>query len=93
MLITEIIDNLNKILEETEPAKTELIKSLQNKIWYDESIKDDTLNEILTELSYDLDFYEPNEEWRREDISYYGSKRLEEVLKFALYKLKEKSKI
>lgn len=85
--ITEIIDNLNKILEEKEPARTELIKSFQNKILNDESIKDEALNEILTELVYDLDFYEPNEEWRKEDNSFYGSERLEEVLKLALQKL------
>lgn len=89
----EIIECLNKILSESEPVRTELIKSFQNEVWDDESIKDEALNEILSELAYDLDFYEPNQEWRREDPSYYGDDILDEVVKTAIQKLQEQSPI
>jgi hypothetical protein len=53
----------------------------------DESIEDDHLNEILGEIAYDSDFYEPSEEWRKEEVSYYGSERLELLVKQAIQKL------
>lgn len=31
----------------------------------------------MSELAYDLDFYEPNEEWKKEDTSYYSEDRLD----------------
>jgi hypothetical protein len=91
--IIEIIENLNKILSEREPVRIQLIKSFQNEIWDDVSIKDEVLNEILSTLAYDLDFYEPNEEWRREDPSYYDNNRLEKEIKIAILKLKEQNSI
>lgn len=89
----EIIECLNKILSESEPVRTELIKSFQNEVWDDESIKDEALNEILSELAYDLDFYEPNEEWRKEDLSYYGYDRLKKEITKAIKKLQDQSPI
>lgn len=89
--IVEIIESLNKILSESEPVRTELIKSFQNEVWDDESIKNEFLNEILSELAYDLDFYEPNEEWRKEDPSYYGDDRLKKEIRKAIKKLKQQS--
>jgi hypothetical protein len=83
----EIIESLYKILSEREPVRIELIKSFQNEVWDNESIKNETLNEILSGLAYDLDFYEPNEEWRKEDPSYYGDDRLEKEIKIAIQKL------
>ncbi|WP_126972914.1 hypothetical protein [Gynurincola endophyticus] len=83
----EIIESLHKIILEREPIRMELIKSFQNKVWEDESIKDETLNEILSGLAYDLDFYEPNEDWRNEDPSYYGDDRLEKEIRIAIQKL------
>ena len=89
----EIIESLNKILSESEPLRTELIKSFQNEVWDDESIKYEAINEILSELAYDLDFYEPNEEWRKEDPSYYGNDRLKKEITQAIKKLKQQSPI
>lgn len=55
----EIIQSLNSILDAKHPERTELVKKLQNAIWNDESIQDERLNEILSELAYDLDFTNP----------------------------------
>lgn len=76
---------LGKILTDKLDGKR-LISEFQELIWNDENA-----NEILPELAYDLDFYEPNEEWRKEDPSYYGDDRLEVVIKTAIQKLQEQS--
>ncbi len=73
---------LEQILKEKHNPST-LIKKFQELIWNDENA-----NEILSELAYDLDFYEPNEEWRKEDPSYYGDVQLEALIKQALHKLR-----
>ncbi len=87
----ELIQFLQVILETEHPIRQKLIKQFQDEVWNDESIQDETLNEILSELAYDLDFYEPNEEWKKEDPSYYGDDRLEVVIKTAIQKLQEQS--
>ena len=46
------------------------------------------VDDILRELALDLDFYEPNPEWRLEDSSYYGQGRLEEEIRSGLARLK-----
>ena len=89
----ELIQLLQTVLVSEHRIKQELIKEFQDEVWNDESIQDETLNEILSQLAYDLDFYEPNEEWRKESLSYYGDDRLEEVVKTAIQKLQEQSPI
>jgi uncharacterized protein YcaQ len=57
---------LEKIISDKLNRKR-LISEFQEFIWNAENA-----NEILTELAYQLDFYEPNETERREDPSYFG---------------------
>lgn len=76
---------LEQILKDKQ-NRSGLIKKFQELIWNDENA-----NEILSELAYDLDFYEPNEEWRKQDPSYYGDERLEEEIRTAIKKLQEQS--
>jgi hypothetical protein len=75
---------LEQILQDKE-NRVILIKKFQEEIW-----NNDNANEILSDLAYDLDFYEPNEGWRKESSSYYGDERLEQEIKLALEKLKLK---
>jgi hypothetical protein len=89
----ELIQLLQTVLVSEHRIKQELIKEFQDEVWNDESIQDETLNEILSELAYDLDFYEHNEEWRKESLSFYDDYRLEEVVKTAIQKLQEQSPI
>lgn len=86
-ILNEIKDLLNQILISNTAKKTEYIKIVQKIIWNDESMHNQELNEMLSELAYDLDFYEPNKEWREEGPNYYGDERLEEIIKLALQKL------
>lgn len=77
-----------KILEEilqNRQDREALIRDFQVLIWNDENS-----SEILSSLAYDLDFYEPDEKKRNEDPSYFGDDRLEEEIKAALAKLKNK---
>lgn len=74
---------LEKILTDKANRKL-LICEFQELVWNDENA-----SELLSELAYDLDFYEPNEEWRKEDPSYYGEERLEQEIITVIQKLQE----
>ncbi len=84
----EILNFLQIILESRDQIRIDLIRNFQDEVWNDENIKDEKLNEILSELAYDLDFYEPNEKWRKEAPNYFGDDKLEELINSAIFKLK-----
>jgi hypothetical protein len=85
----ELIQILNRILNVSTSEKVTLVKTLQNEIWNDESLQDKALNEILSELAYDLDFYEPNEIWKKESPNYYGDERLDEIIKSGIQRIEQ----
>ncbi len=89
MLLKKIKDLLTKALYSNGAERASYIQNAQNLIWDDETIQDESLNDILTDIAYILDFYEPNEEWRKEDPSYYGDEKLEQELKSAITKLED----
>ncbi len=65
-----------------------LIKKFQERIWNDDKYSNNKMvNEVLKDLAYDLDFYEPDDNLRKESASYYGDARLEEEIKAALRKI------
>jgi len=68
LLIRIKLDNLNR---------DKLIQKFQKIIWEDEDINiSNTQKEILSELAYDLDYYESDIEKRAEDITFYGDEKL-----------------
>jgi hypothetical protein len=81
----EILEILEMILKD-RVNRVQLIKKFQGLMWNDEKS-----DETLSELAYDLDFYEPDTELRKQDINYYGDERLEEEIKLAIQKIKEKN--
>lgn len=87
-----VLQLLKLILESQSLNRIELVKILQNEIWNDESIEDEKLNEILSELAYDLDFYEPNEQWKKESSNYYGEEKLLEVIELGIKRIGEYTK-
>lgn len=89
MLLKEIKDLLSKTLSSRGEERAGCIQKLQNAIWDDETIQDESINGILTDIAYILDFYEPNREWRKQAPNYYGDKQLEQELKAAITKLEE----
>ncbi|MDR0824198.1 MAG: hypothetical protein LBN74_03835 [Prevotella sp.] len=78
------IDLIKKMLQ-NKSGRIEQIKVFQELIW-----NDNHPNSILSELAYDLDFYEPNEELRKEDPSYYGDEKLERMLNVIIINLQGK---
>jgi hypothetical protein len=75
------LEILEKILTDKLNRK-QLISEFQILIWNAQDC-----DETLSQLAYDLDFYEPDSEIRKEDKSYYGDEILEDVIKLAIKKL------
>ncbi|RFM26760.1 hypothetical protein [Deminuibacter soli] len=77
---------LNAILLSKSNRK-ELIRLFQQNVW-DDKIEFNTLEqECLREIAYDLDFYEPDERLRNQDVNYYDDSELERRIKIVLKKL------
>jgi hypothetical protein len=73
---------LEQILNDRQNRQS-LIKQFQEQIWNNERS-----SEILSELAYDMDFYEPNGALRIGEPNYYDDERLEEEIRNAIEKLK-----
>jgi hypothetical protein len=71
-------------------SRLQLIRQFQESVWNPtHELEDEGLQNILLDLAYDLDFYEPNEDFRKEDPNYYGNERLEIEVKNALDKIEK----
>jgi hypothetical protein len=67
-----------------------LIHDFQKLIWSKpQPVMEERILEVLRDLAYDLDFYEPDPKKRAEDGSYYGDDRAVEEVESALDKLKK----
>ena len=85
--LQELIVLLTSALNQPE-HRMKFIKEFQEKVW--DASEDMTMSpqwDTLTELAYDLDFYEPDPVLRAEDHSYYGEERLIKEIQTALEKL------
>ncbi|MEJ7738920.1 MAG: hypothetical protein WKF97_15960 [Chitinophagaceae bacterium] len=68
--------------------RNQLVKIFQEQVWNDRIIQNESHKEILSELAYDLDLYEPDENLRKQDLSYFGDERLEAEIITVLQKLR-----
>lgn len=85
--IRPLVAILLSALHQADKRK-QLIAEFQQRVW--DAPEDLTATqewEILRDLAYDLDFYEPDANVRAEDASYYGDERVEREIKTALKKL------
>jgi len=89
MILKRLIEILNNVENISGSERTDKIKQFQKIVWDDETIQDETLNNILSTLAYDFDYYEPDEKMRKEAPNYYGDERLLEEIKAGLEKLKK----
>ncbi len=71
--------------------RAERIKRFQQLVW---ETKDDEIApgeqwiwDILDELAVDLDYYEPNEAWRRESPSFLGEEETRQLILAAIAKI------
>jgi hypothetical protein len=84
-LILMLSEALEKPLD-----RVELVKEFQKKVLeIDMEDEPDSLLEVLRDLALDLEYYEPNPEYRKEDSSFYGNERLEQEIKKALQKIEK----
>jgi hypothetical protein len=88
MKAVELIQLLQSILEAQHSNRAKLVIEFQHKVWNEENLPDKKLNELLSGLAYDLDFYESNEEWRKESPNYFGDEKLENLIKSEIDKIK-----
>ena len=80
---------LLRILEQAE-ERDRRIGEFQQYVWHTRETPLEFNEEewgVIVDLAYDLDFYEPNPDWRREDTSYYGEERLIREIHESLAKL------
>lgn len=98
MDLKELIDSLESLLymihnENNEDIKRNTIFKFDDFIFNNEEIiVNDEIDEMLVALAMDLEYYEPNPEWSKEDISYYGDEKFEEKIKDTLKKIDKVAK-
>lgn len=83
------LHELQAILPASERKRSGLIDIFQREVWDAPSEWADPILDVFVDLAYDLDYFVANPEWRREDPSYYGEKRLEEEVRRALARIDE----
>jgi hypothetical protein len=77
---------LKQILTSKSNRK-QLINEFQNQVWNEHlNISEPILN-VLSELAYDLDYYEPDDVLRSQYDSYFGNDKLEQEIQIALNKI------
>jgi hypothetical protein len=91
-MVKNIIESLGKLL--IEENKEAGIRSLRDYVHSNKDVSslDEKIQDILIELVYDLDFYEPAPNKRIEDGSLFDDERLIEYTTKAIEKLKELEK-
>lgn len=69
--------------------RLEHLRRFQEAVWGEEvADADPDVDDLLGELAYDLDFYEPDPRARAEDPSFFGDERLEREVRAALDRLR-----
>lgn len=89
MILKQLIEILEVAQQTTGSERANKIKEFQEIVWDDETIEDENLNDLLSTLAYDFDYYEPDEKMRKDDPNYYGDERLTDEITAGLEKLKE----
>lgn len=88
--VESLIEILLRALHERE-RRCELVKEFQAIVWNSPSSHpDEGARRILGDLAYDLDFYVPDAQARKEDPAYFGDNRLEEEIRSVLGELERK---
>jgi hypothetical protein len=84
------VDDIKELLYKVErsyaAARTGNIAALQEKIWDEPAIANEAIQQFLSDLAFDLNFYESNERDRDEALGYYGDERLLTIISRAIEK-------
>lgn len=74
MDVSEVLKFMREIVRDRR-ALPEAIGSLQQLVWKEPLTGSSAVQEILRELAYDLEYYEPDPRARAEDSSFYDDER------------------
>jgi hypothetical protein len=78
-------------------ARPELLRSsidqFQKAYWAIDQPPDELAWDILGDLATDLEYYEPNPEWRNASASFYGDERALSEIRSALQRLQDECDI
>lgn len=85
--VKEIKELLYKIQRSYASERAALIAAMQEKIWNDPVIEDEPMQQFLSDLAFDLNFYEPNAKDRDEGLGYYGDPRFMGIIHNAIEKV------
>lgn len=83
--MNNVISKIRSILDDSE-NRQELVKKFQEDVWAGNYSENNSLNDILKALAYDLDYYEQDPLLRKEG-GYYGDDRLKEEIEDAIAKI------
>ncbi len=85
--VESIVEQLKNLLDQPSELAAGIAR-VQQQIW--SAPKDgDPQWEILRDLAYDLDYYQPKERVRSEDASFYGDERALSEIRGALARLEQ----
>lgn len=85
MEIHAVTELLHKIKQTQGWPRIDFIRSLQTMILDAPDLADEDMQEVLTDIAYDLNFYDDSPD-RDEEAGYYGDKKLDEIITAAIQK-------
>jgi hypothetical protein len=84
--VEDLADLLRRCLIASDALdRQRLLRQFQVSIWESEGTTgDNRVDDILVTAAHDLDFYEPRDDWRAEDVSFYDDHELDTRLRSIL---------
>jgi hypothetical protein len=79
----DLVVILRKLLV-SDVGRAEIVREFQNSVWHGDLLLPPHIEEIVRDLAFDFDHFEPDPSIRREDLSYFGSERLLEMAREAI---------
>ena len=87
--VQTIKELLHKIKQTSGWPRMESIRTIQSMILDEPDMPDDDIQQIFSDLAYDLNFYEDDARDRDEELGYYGDEKLIEVVTTAIKTIEE----
>lgn len=84
--LEDLVDLLRRCLATSDAIERQsLIQQFQGPVWGNPPLTgDDRIDDVLATAAYDLDYYEPRDEWRAQDRSFFDDDELDRLLRSIL---------
>jgi hypothetical protein len=87
MNLAELIRLLRLAYDDSEMRPT-LIRNFQKLVWnFDGIIHNESVDGVIRDLAYHLEYYEPDSLWRAQAPSFYSDNRARDEIRAALLEL------